>query len=76
MTVAERKSAFKLKTNTPYLTLMGELWGAYGEDLGDSWLSYNSTAVYKKNDMCIHPHGMVVGCNQDNKYTVTNTTPL
>ena len=29
MTAAESESDFKLTTDTPYLTLMGELWGVY-----------------------------------------------
>ena len=28
----ERKSGFELKTDTPYLTLTGELWGVYYEN--------------------------------------------
>ena len=33
-------------TDTPYLTLTGELWGVYCGDFGENWLHYNSTALY------------------------------
>ena len=44
MTVAEPKLNFKIKTDTLYLTLMGELWGVYFEDLVESWPCCNGTA--------------------------------
>ena len=34
----ECKSDFVITTDTPYLTLTGELWGLYYEDLGENWL--------------------------------------
>ena len=37
MTVTERKSDFKLTTDTPYLALTGELWGAYYENFEENW---------------------------------------
>ena len=46
MTAAELKSNFKLTTVTPYLTLTGEIWGVYYEDLRENWLQYNGTALY------------------------------
>ena len=36
MTAAERKSNFKLKIATPYLTLTGELWGVHYEDFEEN----------------------------------------
>ena len=45
MTGVELKSDFKLKTHTLYLTLTGELWGVYYEDLGENWPRYNGTAL-------------------------------
>ena len=30
---------------TPYLALMGELWGAFCEYLWENWLRYNGTAL-------------------------------
>ena len=30
----------------PYLSLMGELWGAYYENFEENWLWYNGTALY------------------------------
>ena len=32
MTMAERKSNIRLTKDTPYLALMGELWGVFCED--------------------------------------------
>ena len=46
MTVAERRSDFKLTIDTPYLTLMGELWGICCKDIGENWLRYNGTTLY------------------------------
>ena len=40
MTATERESDFKLKTDTPYLTLMGELWGVYHDNFGENWPRY------------------------------------
>ena len=48
MTATERKSGFNITTDTPYLALRGELWGAYWEDLGENWPRLNGTAVYFK----------------------------
>ena len=41
MTVTECKWDFNLTTDTPYLTLMGELWSVYFKDLRENWLLYN-----------------------------------
>ena len=30
----------------PYLTLTGELWDVFSENLGENWLRYNGTQVY------------------------------
>ena len=43
---AERKSDSKLTTDTPYLTLTGELWGVLCEDSGEDWPRYNGIALY------------------------------
>ena len=45
MTAAEHESDLKLSTDTPYLTLMGELWGACCEKIGENWQRLNGTAV-------------------------------
>ena len=45
LTAAEHQSDFELTTDTPYLTLTGELWGVTCEDLGENWLCYNSTTL-------------------------------
>ena len=36
ITVAESESIIRITTDTPYLTLMGELYGVYWEDLGEN----------------------------------------
>ena len=36
-TAAEGKLDLKLTTDIPNLTLKGELWGVYCEDLGENW---------------------------------------
>ena len=36
----------RITTDTPYLTLPGELWGVYCEDFGENWPCYIGTAVY------------------------------
>ena len=41
MTAAERKSDFKLTTDTPSLALEGKLWGVYCENLGENWMNYS-----------------------------------
>ena len=45
-TEAEHKQEFKLTKVTPYLALMGELWGVCYEDLGEKRSHYNVTALY------------------------------
>ena len=45
MTMAERKSNIRLTKDTPYLALMGKLWGVFCEDLGENWRCYNGTTV-------------------------------
>ena len=32
--------------DTPYLALMGELWGDFCEDFGENWPRYDGTALY------------------------------
>ena len=46
---AEHESDLKLTRDTPYLALMGELWGVSSDDIGENWLHYNGTALYKEN---------------------------
>ena len=46
MTDGGHKLDLELMKGTSYLTLIGELWGAYCEDLGDNWPCYNSTTQY------------------------------
>ena len=43
MTVAESKLDIRITTDTPYLTLTGELWGVYYADLGEN-LPYDMDA--------------------------------
>ena len=45
MTATELKSDFKLKTDTPYLALTGELWGVCYENFEENWPRYNGTAL-------------------------------
>ena len=57
ITVAESESEFRITTDTPYLTLMGELWGVYCEDLGKNWPRYNGTALvffFRKSALLDH----------------------
>ena len=44
-TGTENKSELIFKTDTPYLILMGELWGVYCEECGENWLHFNGTAL-------------------------------
>ena len=44
--VSESESDIRITTETPYLTLTGELWGVYCEDLGENLPLYNGTALY------------------------------
>ena len=48
ITVAGSESDFRITTDTPYLTFMGELGGVNCEDLGENWLHYNSGVLYLK----------------------------
>ena len=36
ITVTESESDIRITTDTPYLALMGELWGVYCEDFGEN----------------------------------------
>ena len=44
--MTDPKSDFTLTKDTPYLALMGELWGAYCENFQENWPRYNSTVLY------------------------------
>ena len=46
ITVAESKSDIRFTTDAPYLTLTGELWGVYCDNLGENWPRYNGTALH------------------------------
>ena len=46
MTATEWKSDFKITTDTLYLALTGELWGADCDDVRQNWPRYNGTALY------------------------------
>ena len=47
-TVAEHKPDIRLTKDTPYLTLPGELWSVYWEDLGENWLCYDGATLYSQ----------------------------
>ena len=44
----KHKSDFQLTEDTPYLALMGEIWGVCCEDFGEDKLCYNGIALYKQ----------------------------
>ena len=46
MTEAEYESQFEPTKYIPYLTLTGELWDVFCEDLWKNWPHYNGTALY------------------------------
>ena len=46
MTAAEHKWDLKLTRDTPYLALMGELWGVCCEEISENCLRCNSTTLY------------------------------
>ena len=46
MAAAEHKLDIESTIDTPYLALMGKLWGVCCGDLGENWLRYNNTALY------------------------------
>ena len=46
MMMAEKKSDFRLTKYTPYIALVGELWGVYCDDLGGNWPRYNGITLY------------------------------
>ena len=45
-TEAEYQSDAGFTKDTPFLSLVGELWGVFCEYLWENWLCYNSTALY------------------------------
>ena len=70
VTDSEHKWKFVFTKNTPYLALMGELWGVYCENLGENWLFYTilqwlmpnmSVCIHKKHPIS-HPDGRAMGC--------------
>ena len=44
--MAEYQSDGEPTKDTLYLTLTGELWGAFCEYLSENWPGYNGTALY------------------------------
>ena len=46
VTEAEYKWEFVLTKDTPYVALMGELWGVYCEDFGENGPQYNGITLY------------------------------
>ena len=46
ITVAEIGSDIRITTDSLYLALTGDLWGAYCEDFRENWPRYNGTALY------------------------------
>ena len=45
MTEVEHKSEFESTKDTPYLDLMGNLWGIFSEYLLENWSCYSGTAL-------------------------------
>ena len=45
---------FRIITDTPYLTLTGELWGAYCKYLWENWPHYNGTIHVYENYTLLH----------------------
>ena len=50
---AESESNFRIKMDTPYLVLTGELWGVYCEDFGEDLPRYDGNTLYKVLDHII-----------------------
>ena len=46
VTEVKHRAEFVLSSDTPYLTLTGELWSVYCEDFGENWLHFNGMALY------------------------------
>ena len=46
ITVAKSKSDIRITTDNPYVTVTGELWGIYCEELGENGPWYNGTALH------------------------------
>ena len=42
----EFQSEFESTKDTPYLALMGKLWGVFCEDFRENWWPYNGTTLY------------------------------
>ena len=49
-----------ITTDTPHLTLMGEMWGVNCEDSGENWPRQHGTALY------VHIDGLVQGRRNSN----------
>ena len=62
MTATECKSDFKLTTDTPYLTLTGELWGVYYENFEENPPRNNCTALYWIQHCILHQVALL-DCN-------------
>ena len=46
VTEAEHQFEFVFPTDTPYLTLKGELSGVYCEEFGENWPRFNGPILY------------------------------
>ena len=44
--MAESETDFGITRDSPYLTLMGELWGVYCEEFGENCLRHKNTTLY------------------------------
>ena len=59
-----------ITTDTPHLTLMGEMWGANCDDLGENWPRQHGTTLY------VHIDGLVQGRRNSNAIALGHVTQL
>ena len=52
---------YELKTDTPYLTISGKLWGTYYEYLGENCGVMMRQETHNRHPIA-HPHGQAMGC--------------
>ena len=80
MTEAKYKTEVIFTKDTPYITLVGELWGVFCEDLGENWLRFNRTALYLIFEGRNNPHSLVkfalIKNWHDDSASVTRSFPL
>ena len=61
ITTTENNSESRIKTDTPYLALTGELWGFCCEHFRNNWPRYNGTALFMISiQMYMYIRGSVV----------------